>query len=91
MEQRGLLSEIDGGVLPSLILDDQSGDDMAIVELSRKMLSWSRLWFGSSGSCAPTEEHNLVRERLLSWLRLCIGQQASDVLADRIPGAPGNA
>ena len=83
MERRRLLPEIDGGVSPSLVFADQSGDDSAMDELSRKMLSWSRLWFGPSGSSAPTEEHKLVRERLLSWLRLCIGQQATGVLASR--------
>ncbi len=83
MERLNLLTKIDGGASPSLISADGSGDDLATDELSRKMLSWSRLWFGSSGGCEPTEEHNLVRERLLSWLRLCIGQQASDVMASR--------
>ena len=81
IERLSLRTRIDGGVSPALNSADQPGDDLAVDELSRKMLSWSRLWFGSSDSCAPTEEHNLVRERLLSWLRLCIGQEACEVLA----------
>jgi hypothetical protein len=83
MDRRRTLSEIDGGVSPSLIFAAQSGEDLAIDELSRKMLSWSRLWFGPSGGCAPTEEHYLVRERLLSWLKRCIGLQARSVLTSR--------
>jgi hypothetical protein len=80
MERRRTLSESDKGASPSLIFAAQSGEDLAIDELSRKMLSWSRLWFGSSGCSAPTEEHYLVRERLLSWLERCIGRQARAVL-----------
>jgi hypothetical protein len=83
MDRRRTLSEIDGGVSPSLIFDAQSAEGLAIDELSRRMLSWSRLWFGSSGSSAPTEEHYLVRERLLSWLKRCIGRQARGVLTSR--------
>lgn len=84
MERRSLFKEADSGVSPSLIFfADQSGDDLAMDDLSKKMLSWSRLWFGPTGSCAPTEAHKLVRDRLLSWLRLCIGQQASGVMASR--------
>ena len=83
MDRRRTLSEIDGGVSPSLIFAAQSGEDLAIDELSRKMLSWSRLWFGPTGSSAPTEEHYLVRERLLSWLKRCIGRQARGVLTSR--------
>jgi hypothetical protein len=84
MERRRRLSEIDEGVSPSLAFAAQSGEDRAIDELSRKMLSWSHLWFGSSGSCAPTEEHYLVRERLLSWLERCIGRQARAVFTSRV-------
>ena len=83
MERRRALSEIDRGVSPSLVFAAQSGEDLVIDELSRKMLSWGRVWFGASGSCAPTEEHYLVRERLLSWLERCIGRQARGVLRSR--------
>jgi hypothetical protein len=76
MERRRRLSEIDDGVSPSC-------EDRVIGELSRKMLSWSRLWFGSSGGTAPTEE-NLVRERLLSWLERCIGRKARAVCTRRV-------
>jgi hypothetical protein len=83
MARQRPLSEIDEGVSPSLIFAAQSGEDRVVDELSRKMLSWGRLWFGSSGSCAPIEEHCLVRERLLSWLERCIGRQARGVLTSR--------
>jgi hypothetical protein len=84
MEQRRTSSEIDDEVSPSLVFAAQSGEDRVIDELSRKMLSWSRLWFGSSAGCAPTEEHYLVRERLMSWLELCIGPQARAVFTSRV-------
>jgi hypothetical protein len=83
MEPRRTLSEIIDGVSPSLVFAAKSGEDRVIDELSRKMLSWSHLWFGSSGSCAPTEER-LVRERLLSWLERCIGRQARAVFTSRV-------
>jgi hypothetical protein len=79
MERRRTLSKINDGVSPSVASAAQSGEDRGIDELSRKMLSWSHLWFGSSGSCAPAEEHYLVRERLLSWLERCIGRKARAV------------
>ena len=80
MEEQRRLSAIDEIVAPSLIFAAQTGEDPANDELSRKMLSWSHLWFGPAGSSAPTEEHYLVRERLLSWLMRCIGRQACGVL-----------
>jgi hypothetical protein len=83
MERRRRLSGIDEGVSPSLTLAAQSGEDQAMDELSRKMLSWSRLWFGSSGSCAPSKEHSVVRERLLYWIERSIGRQARGVLKSR--------
>ena len=86
MERRRILPEIDEGTSPSLLRSVEPGEDLAIDELSRKMLSWSRLWSGSSGSSSPTEEHNLVRERLLSWLKRCIGRQARCVLTSREEG-----
>jgi hypothetical protein len=83
MEEQRMLSAIGENVSPSLILSAHSAEDPVIDELSRKMLSWSHLWFGSSGSCAPTEEHYLVRARLLHWLERCIGRQARGVLRSR--------
>lgn len=82
MERQRKLPEVNGAVSPSLIFAAQSGKDQGIDDLSQKMLSWSRLWFGS-GSCAPSEEHYLVRERLLSWVERCIGRQARGVLTSR--------
>ena len=84
MERRSALSKIDEGVTPSLISAAQCSEDRAVDELSRKMLSWSGLWFGSSGSCAITHEHYLVRERLLSWLERCIGRQARAFLSSQV-------
>ena len=76
-------SAINEGVSPSLIFAAQSGEQ-EIDELSQKMLSWSGLWYGASDGCAPTEEHHLVRERLLSWLERCIGRQARAVVTNRV-------
>lgn len=83
MERQRMSSEIDGDVSPPITFAAQSGEDPALDELSRKILTWSRLWFGSSGNCAPTEENYLVRERLLSWLDRCIGRRAHGVLTRR--------
>ena len=87
MERRSPLSKIDECIAPSLISAVQSSEDRAVDELSRKMLSWSGLWFGSSCGCAITHEHYLVRERLLSWLERCIGRQACAVLSSRVEDA----
>lgn len=87
MEPRRTLSVTGEHVSASLISAAQSGkeqlEDRGIDELSRKMYSWSNLWFGPSGSSASTEEHTLVRERLLSWMERCIGLQAHTVLTKR--------
>ena len=83
MDRQRALSEVDKGLSPSPILAVQSGEDRGIEELSRRMLSWSSLWFGSSGNCALAEVH-LVRQRLLSWLERCIGLEARSVLASRV-------
>lgn len=73
-------TEFDGSVLVSLALCAESGKDPVVDELSRKMLAWSGLWFGSSGSGAPADELERVRERLLYWLKRCIGCEARAVL-----------
>lgn len=83
MERRRALSEVDQGVSPAPIFAVPFGEDPGIDELSRRMLSWSSLWFGSSGGRAPTDER-LVRQRLLSWLERCIGRQAHDVVTSRV-------
>lgn len=77
-------TDIDAGVTPSSGLPSESAKDPVLDELSRKMLSWSTLWVGPSGSCALTHDHSLVRERLLSWLERCIGLQARTFLSDRV-------
>jgi hypothetical protein len=80
MGERKTLSAADENVSPSLIPSAQSTEDPGINELSQKMLSWSRLWFGSPENSKATEEQYLVRERLLHWLKLCIGREADAVL-----------
>lgn len=84
MERRRKSSKIDVGISPSVACAAQPGQDRVFDELSRTMLSWGGLWFGSSGSSAPTAEHYLVRERLLSWLGRCIGRQARAILTSRV-------
>jgi hypothetical protein len=83
MKQRRTLSEIDEDASPSLNLEAQSGKEQAIVDLSRRMLSWSLLWSGPAAGFASTEGDYLVRERLLSWLERCIGCQARGILMSR--------
>jgi hypothetical protein len=84
MKRRRALSEIDENVSPSLNFQAQSSEEQAIVELSQRMLSWSLLWSGPSAGCPPTDEHYLVRERLLTWLERCIGRHARAVLTSRV-------
>jgi len=83
MEEQRMLSAIGENVSPSLILSAHSAEDPIIDELSKKLLSWSRLWFGSSENSETTEEHYRVRARLLHWLERCIGRQARGVLKSR--------
>ena len=83
MEPRKTSSEIDESVTAPPNVKAKTGEDPMADELSRKMLSWSGLWFGSSGGCAITAEHFLVRERLLSWLDRCIGRHARAILSHR--------
>jgi hypothetical protein len=48
------------------------------------MLSWGGLWFGPSGGRASSEDHGLVRERLVSWLDRCIGRHTRSLLSSRV-------
>jgi len=84
INRRRTLPEKEEGVTPALNFTAQSGEDRVMDELSVKMLSWGRLWFGSDGSFAVTEEQYMVRQRLLSWLERCIGRQARAVLYSRV-------
>jgi hypothetical protein len=84
MEERQTLSEIAENASLSPVPSAQTVEDPAMDELSKKMLSWSRLWFGSSENSKGTEEQNLVRERLLHWLKLCIGLEAGAVLTCKV-------
>lgn len=83
MEFRGAPSKADES-RPSLAFAAGSSEDPFVDEFSRKMLSWSGLWFGSSASNAPTQEHFVVRERILSWLECCIGRHARTFLTSRV-------
>jgi hypothetical protein len=84
MERRRTSSSTDESVSPSPNVSADFGGDPEVDELSRKMLSWSTLWFGSSGSAEPSEEQNRVRQRLLSWLERCIGIKVGAVLTNRV-------
>lgn len=55
-------------------------EDPVLDELSQKMLSWSKVWFGSPKGSEATAEHKRVRERLLYWVKCCIGGKADAVL-----------
>lgn len=83
MVRRRMLSNIHGDISPSHLIPSRAGDDQATDELSRKMLSWGSVWFGPSENSETTEHHHLVRERLIAWLKLCIGGQARGILARR--------
>jgi hypothetical protein len=84
VERRRAKSQLDKSVSPGVAAPVQQGEDPVADELSRKMLSWSSLWFGSPGSVDPSEEQERVRQRLLSWLERCIGRKASAVLTNRV-------
>lgn len=83
MERRKRLSDMEGHASRPLVIAANPGEILPVDELSRKMLSWSKVWFGSCEDRETTEAHLLVRERLLSWLRRCIGRQARGLLTDR--------
>ena len=84
MERRRAISQVDKSVSASLAAPAETGEDPVVDELSRKMLSWSSLWFGSTGNVDPSEEQERVRQRLLSWLERCIGRKASAVFTNRV-------
>jgi hypothetical protein len=83
MERRRTSSSTDESVSLSGSVSADSGEDPAVDELSRKMLSWSTLWFGSSGSAEPSEAQVRVRQRLLSCLERCIGIKVGSLLTSR--------
>ena len=84
MDERRTLSGLDESAPRLLALCAESGGDPAIDELSRKMVAWSGLWFGSSEACELSDEHRRVRERLLYWLKRCIGCEASQVVTNYV-------
>jgi len=84
MEKGSELPETDNSSSPSISVSKRSGEDAVLDELSRRMLSWSSLWFGVSGDGQPTAEDYRVRQHLLFWIKRCIGREASDVFASRV-------
>lgn len=84
MEGRRALSESEESVSESLTGSAQSSEDRMVDEISRKMLSWSELWFGSSENSQPEDEQRRVKEQLLYWIKLCIGLEASAVLTSDV-------
>jgi hypothetical protein len=84
MEKQKALSAIDVNVSRSPIVSAPSSPDQELDDFSQKMHSWSGLWFGSQENIETTEEHYRVRERLLQWLKLCIGPGAEAVLTSKV-------
>jgi hypothetical protein len=83
-EQRKASSKACDSESPSPNLASEPDKNHQVEELSKKMLSWSGLWFGSSGGSTPTAEEHRVRERLLDWLERCIGGQVRALLTSRV-------
>lgn len=84
MVEKKTLPESEGGGLSLAASSAEPAEDAVLDELSRKMLSWSNLWFGVSESQEQTAEDYRIRQHLLHWLGRCIGQEASAVLTDRV-------
>lgn len=78
MEVGRMLPETGSSTSPALTVSPGPFEDPVLDELSRKMLAWSRVWFGSESSDGAA-----VRERLLYWLTRCIGGKAGSMLTDR--------
>lgn len=79
MAGRRTLPEIGATPSPSFAVGASSFDDSVRDELSQKMLSWVRVWFGSPEGAETTAEQHRVRERLLFWVKRCIGVRATAV------------
>lgn len=67
---------------PAIAIPPTSIQDPVLDELSRKMQAWSAAWFGSPTG-QPGIDESRVRQRLLFWLKRCLGGEARTVLADR--------
>jgi len=83
MKGRSVVQGTDASVSPSLTLSPPAFEDPVLDELSRRMLSWGRMWFGSSESGGATGELHRVREQLLYWIKRCIGGKAVAVVTSR--------
>lgn len=66
---------------PAIAVRAPSFDDPVLDELARRMLSWSKVWFGSSEGGETTAEQYRVREQLLYWVKRCVGGKATAVLS----------
>jgi len=80
MEDPKVLPDLNASSSPALAVRAPSFDDPVLDELARRMLSWSRVWFGSAEGSATTAEQYRVRERLLYWVKRCVGGKATEVL-----------
>ena len=83
MTGRRTSSEIGATHSPSFAVGAPSLDDPVLDELSQKMLSWVGVWFGSPEGAETTAEQHRVRERLLFWVKRCIGGRATTVFASQ--------
>jgi len=66
---------------PALAVHAPSFDDPVLDELARRMLSWGNVWFGASEGRETSAEQHRVRERLLYWVKRCVGVKATAVLS----------
>lgn len=73
--------QIELDLSPTIAVSQSPTQDPVLDELSRKMQAWSEAWFGS-GTGQPGIDESRVRQRLLFWLKRCLGGEARAVLAD---------
>lgn len=80
MEETKVLPNLDVSSSPTLAVRAPSFEDPVLDELARRMLSWSHVWFGSAEGSATTAEQRRVRQRLVYWVKRCVGGKATEVL-----------
>lgn len=81
MEARKTPPQTELDLSPAIAVSPSPIQDPVLDELSRKMQAWSEAWFG----CAtghPGLDESRVRQRLLFWLKRCLGGEARTVLAN---------
>ena len=72
--------EIPGNDAASLDSSAKFEEDLSIWDLNERMLSWGRLWFGSSENANSSGENLRVRKRLKFWMDRCIGRNVHDLV-----------